>query len=124
MRHHTDLYPVHDMVSDTYRMPKWEENGVVLFFPFFIVVFGLVSMVSILCGIPVWIVVTFCSITTAYGMISDVIHDSFHLRKFFLQRFAFYMRLRRLHLVHHVNMGQNFGILSFLWDRVFGTYKE
>jgi hypothetical protein len=35
----------------------------------------------------------------------------------------FLQRIKRLHLAHHFhNESGNFGITSFLWDRVFATY--
>ena len=38
-------------------------------------------------------------------------------------KFAFLMRMKKLHLAHHYHNEQgNFGITNFLWDRLFATY--
>jgi sterol desaturase/sphingolipid hydroxylase (fatty acid hydroxylase superfamily) len=40
-------------------------------------------------------------------------------------RSAFLQRIKRLHLAHHFHNEQgNFGITSFLWDRMLGSYYE
>lgn len=59
------------------------------------------------------------------GLIHDVVHDSFHVKKHFLSRvIPTYEIMRRYHFIHHVNMKKNFGIYSFVWDRIFQTFKS
>jgi sterol desaturase/sphingolipid hydroxylase (fatty acid hydroxylase superfamily) len=51
-------------------------------------------------------------------------HDSFHIRKTFWHKFPFFQKLIKSHYQHHINMGTNYGIFSFFWDKLFKTYKE
>lgn len=123
MKHHLELYPPGDLISDRYKYPKWYEAGTALFFPFLLCVFVVVAGGLLLLGVPVWTVIVFIAVTCTYGALSDVMHDSFHLRKFWMQRSALYVRYRESHFVHHVNMRANFGIISFTWDRLMGTFR-
>lgn len=45
-----------------------------------------------------------------------------HADHHWMFRGARFRRLRLHHLLHHKHEDQNFGIVSTLWDRVFGTY--
>ncbi|MBI2798044.1 sterol desaturase family protein [Candidatus Saccharibacteria bacterium] len=50
-------------------------------------------------------------------------HKSFHLQRTWLQRFAWYKKLVKLHDIHHY-APVNYGINFFFMDRLFGTYQE
>ena len=52
------------------------------------------------------------------------IHEFCHLQGHWLERFAFFRRIRELHDIHHLSGYGNYGTtpLSLLWDRVFGSY--
>lgn len=59
-----------------------------------------------------------------YGIINDVLHYAFHAPPKYLRSFSSFERARRLHLVHHGDNGSNFGMMSFLCDATFGTFRE
>lgn len=52
------------------------------------------------------------------------VHVHFHLTSSWLQRFNWFLRLQRLHVVHHVDMRKNHAVLMPFWDRVLGTYQS
>jgi sterol desaturase/sphingolipid hydroxylase (fatty acid hydroxylase superfamily) len=58
----------------------------------------------------------------SWGVIS-YLHCRFHVDSHWLQRFAWFRRLRRLHDIHHWQPC-NYGILFFGLDRLFGTLRE
>ena len=58
----------------------------------------------------------------AWGVIS-CLHDAFHVRGHWLERFAWFRRIRRLHDIHHWQPG-NYGILFFWMDAWCGTLRE
>jgi sterol desaturase/sphingolipid hydroxylase (fatty acid hydroxylase superfamily) len=121
MEHHLDLYPVGKLTSDKYLAAKWFHRGPLLFTPPLLVILGAASGLLCLVGAPLWMVGVLGPVLVGYGLVNDYFHDSFHLRKHWLNRYKWYKRLRRLHFLHHHNMTVNYGILSFVWDRVFGT---
>jgi sterol desaturase/sphingolipid hydroxylase (fatty acid hydroxylase superfamily) len=58
----------------------------------------------------------------AWGVIS-YLHDAFHVEGHWLERFAWFHRIRRLHDIHHWQPG-NYGILFFWMDALCGTLRE
>lgn len=52
------------------------------------------------------------------------VHVHFHLTSSWLQRFHWFLRLQRLHVVHHLDMRKNQAVLMPFWDRVLGTYQS
>lgn len=123
MNHHLKQYPASDYYSDEYRDPG-QDNTVwlftLVFSPFVITVLLLTvfRIISMTIGIPVLLEMALI------GWVNNDLHDSFHLRKSFWQRFWFFDRLVKLHYNHHVNMGTNYGIFSFIWDKIFGTFWD
>lgn len=123
MNHHLKQYPLNDFYSDKYRN-SGKDNSVWLFAIAFsplvaILVWSVVSgHVGILFGAMIAIEMAIV------GWLNDSMHDSFHIRKTFWHKFPFFQRLIDLHYQHHVDMGTNYGIFSFYWDKVFKTFKE
>jgi sterol desaturase/sphingolipid hydroxylase (fatty acid hydroxylase superfamily) len=122
--HHVDLYPPGKLVSDSYRSAKWCHRGPVLFTLPLLVILGAACGLLWLLAAPWWTSVVFSGVLVGYGFFNDYVHDSFHLRRHPWVRFAWFRRARKLHLLHHVNTGSNFGIVSFGWDRAFGTLND
>jgi sterol desaturase/sphingolipid hydroxylase (fatty acid hydroxylase superfamily) len=124
MEHHKVLYPPGKLVSDRYKPSKWYHSGPLLFTPplfFLLAVFGGILW---LCHAPIWTLAVFGGSLVGFGLVNDWFHDSFHLRKHGLLRFKWYRQLRVLHYFHHHDMKVNYGIVSFVWDRAFGTHYD
>jgi sterol desaturase/sphingolipid hydroxylase (fatty acid hydroxylase superfamily) len=49
-------------------------------------------------------------------------HKAFHLPHHWLQKYAWFRQLTRLHDIHHYEVA-NYGIVFFFMDKLFGTYK-
>ena len=122
MTHHLALYPVDNLLSDTYRSPG-KDNTVFTFLifaipfiaiPIVLFVYGVIPLVTLILVLAEIIVV---------GWMHDYLHDAFHIRGHFLKRFAYFRQLSDLHFAHHVDMQKNFGIFLFWWDRVFATFR-
>ena len=122
--HHIDLYPPGKLISDEYRnagSSKTTYTFVLAFTPLLLLpimlwLLGGFSLVHALAAIGAMLLV---------GLLNDVVHDSYHVKDHWLSRFIpGYARMRQLHFVHHVNMRRNFGIYSFVWDRIFRTFKQ
>jgi len=52
------------------------------------------------------------------------LHVQYHLRNTWLNRYAWFQRKQRLHLLHHRNMSRNYAVIEFVWDRLLGTFQD
>jgi sterol desaturase/sphingolipid hydroxylase (fatty acid hydroxylase superfamily) len=121
MDHHLTQYPPGKLTSDRYRFPKWYNNGLLLFTPPLLVLMGSAALIVWSLHWPWWMLAVLGTCVATLGFLNDWVHDSFHVRRHPLMHLRTYQKLRRLHFIHHSNMDKNFGIVSFVWDRVFGT---
>lgn len=124
MEHHLLLYPPSDLTSTRYRSARWYHNGVFLYAPAFLLLALLAWALVTLLALPVWIAFTFGATMLGLGVANNWAHDSFHSQNSLLMRLACYRRLRERHHVHHRNMRCNYGIVTSVWDRAFGTLRE
>jgi len=124
MDHHLKQYPPSDLESDKYRSAKWYHTGPFLFTPAFIVIVGGVGLLMYCLHVTPWVTVTFGLTTLAYSLFNDYVHDTFHLKRYPLRRYAWYCNLQRLHFIHHHRMRSNFGIVTLAWDKLFGTFRN
>lgn len=124
MAHHVRLYPPGDLESPEYRSAGSEASTFtfiiaflpVMSIPVLLWYLNVISIVHAIAAIIIMIIV---------GVVSDVIHASFHVTDHWLSRMIpCHARMKELHFVHHRNMRKNFGIYSFLWDRLFKTLKQ
>ncbi len=119
MVHHEQLYPPEAFLSERYLSPPASKSFVLAFLPF---ATSLVWAAFVV--LPPWIAVLVTSETAVIGWVSNYLHDAFHVQGFWLERFHWFRRLRRLHVQHHEDMQTNFGIFSWLWDRLLGTFRD
>lgn len=123
MNHHLIQYPPTNFLSDTYRSAG-KDSTVILFAVAFTPVI-LAIIILTLFGI---FSLTTCTITLvtllAWGFVHDYFHDQFHLTNTFWKQFAFFLKLRSTHYVHHLDMSKNYGIVLFQWDKLFKTYDD
>jgi hypothetical protein len=124
MEHHLELYPPGHLTSDKYKAAKWYHRGPLLFTPPLIIILGAAGGLLWWAGAPHWVVWVLGACLVGFGLVNDYFHDSFHVRKHRLNRYKWYKRLRRIHFVHHHQMGKNFGIFWFGWDQIFGTISD
>lgn len=122
--HHIDLYPPGRLVSDEYR-----DAGSKSTVWTFLLAFSPLMLLPIIfwaTGVIAWFqAAAALTAMIVVGLINDVVHDSFHVVRHPLARFIpRFAALRSRHFVHHHNMKRNFGIFSFTWDRLFGTFKD
>lgn len=124
LEHHLSLYPPGKLVSDRYRQAMWFHRGTLLFTPPLIVILGAACGLLWLVSAPLWLACVLSPVLVGYGLANDYVHDSTHIRKHWLNRFSWYKRVRKLHFIHHRDMTVNYGVITFIWDRVFGTIPK
>ena len=118
MKHHA-LYPPDDFLSHHYREPaglltyaqmlSYSIPGIL----YTASVFALFGFHEFLYSVLVVLV---------YSFVTQYLHNSIHIKGCKLEKFSWFISIRNAHLIHH-KTDHNFGIISFLCDRVFGTFK-
>lgn len=121
MNHHTKQYPPSDFYSDEYRDPG-KDNTVWLFALVFSPIVLTMIALTVTGTVSLFMGLAILAEMGIIGWLNNSLHDSFHLRNSFWDKFPFFEKLRKLHFEHHVDMSKNFGIFSFIWDKIFGTY--
>lgn len=126
MTHHLKLYPPEDFTSDVYRHAGKDST------PKF---FAVAAIPLILTPILLWafgvlalhLAVIVLVVEGTMGFLHDYIHDAFHINNHWMSRVPvlkdIFKKWVDIHYVHHVDMTKNYGIFTFLWDRLIGTYR-
>lgn len=125
MTHHLKLYPPEDYTSDTYRHAG--KDSTPKFFAMAAIPLILTPIVLGFLGIlPIYLVITVLVVEGLMGFLHDYIHDAFHINNHLMTRIPgvkdIFSKWTQLHYLHHVDMGKNYGIFVFHWDRVFRTF--
>ena len=113
--HHT-IYSGSHQVADRYSA---EERSITFTF----VVPYAVVQASALLALPVDMFAVELVSCSVVALAHAYIHVHYHLTQTWLDRFAWFRRLRAYHSIHHENTNANFAVIEPFWDRVFGTYQ-
>lgn len=116
MQHHSMMYPLGHLVSDTYKHPPGFST-VALFAPIFITMAVLHYWL-----LPVYLFVSYLIAISAAAFVNESLHRVLHIRHPWVARFKWFTRLRLKHFRHHVDMETNYGIWHFAYDRLFRTH--
>lgn len=114
--HHYTIYPVSDYLSDEYREPPIEAGQAKYYIP----VLMLMCAPFLLWHWGYFILAVVESL--AVLKLNSVVHDSLHIRGHRMEKYRFFIWLREVHFQHHVDVHTNYGIFSFLTDRIFKTF--
>lgn len=123
MAHHLTLYPPDDFSSEQYRNAGKDDTTRT----FLLLGFPLLLAPSVLAflGIFGWLsAVWITAVVVCVGLLNSYIHDWIHLKAHWFHFVPGSSNLVKKHLVHHQDMGKNFGIFTFFWDKVCRTYKS
>lgn len=141
MIHHLrDYSPLRSMrPSDSYaRATAGRQNvggvGLEWLIPIAVVLAITLALASLLGASALYLAV-FALVSVTWGVLMfSYMHDSMHIRGFWMERARplrrWYRRVRRQHDIHHMlldasgRMNRNYGICFFWFDRLFRTFAE
>lgn len=115
--HHT-LYTHKDFLDTTYRDAEGD-NLLFYYMPF-----ALLSILFAYLFMNIVSFFVFLVILSLFGFGNDIIHTQIHLTNTRLIKYNWFRKLRFLHIQHHKHHDTNYGILSLLFDKVFGTFNN
>ena len=118
--HHEIIYPSDDMFSDEYitAHDSW---------PWLIplVVFGYIPLIMLYRMkklSKLLVIISLIQISIHIKIIS-YIHDSYHVNNHWLNQYEWYVKNKKHHHIHHLD-NKNYGITSYFFDHVFGTFSD
>lgn len=123
MTHHLKLYPSTDFFSEEYRDPG-RDNTVIIFGMASLPILALPIIFYFLGFLSSSLMIIALVEMLFLGWLHNYLHDAFHISNHWLNRFNLFKHWVRLHYQHHVNMQTNFGIFSFILDKLFGTFSN
>lgn len=121
MEHHLSIYPPRAFLSMRY-LPASTAGVASDAWRFAVPALALAAL--LLWALPLLYGVALCLELAAVGFANSYVHDSVHVAGHWLGRFRVYHWWRSRHMVHHVQMDRNFGVVTFVADRVAGTYSR
>lgn len=118
MTHHLVTYPPARVVASGRYASSGADSLALWFAPF-----GVVYTAAVLCsGMPHPVPILAGGAIVA--ALNSVLHDLTHVSGSIVWRWPWLLGIAVRHHAHHFKMGRNFGILSDVWDRAFGTRLE
>lgn len=121
--HHMIQYPATDFFSSAYRSASKDSTIILFMVAFAPIVLGIV-------GLWFWGIISLSTCLVAlsclsfWGLMHNYFHDQFHLTGTFWNKFSFFTKWRHLHFLHHQKMHTNFGIIIFVWDKLFQSFLD
>lgn len=123
MTHHVKLYPPSNFLSETYR-DAGADNGSFVFFPAVALPCLIGGLLLFWAGVDLVTLGGVAMTAIGLGFVHDYFHTAFHLEHTWLNRFKWFQELRRKHLIHHRRVKTNLGVITFVWDKVFRSYRQ
>ena len=124
MNHHLQQYPPSDFTSDIYRSAGADNTVLYFILTFLPIIVAIIASVFFL-GVSIWVCLSIFAGMFSAGILHDKLHDAYHLNQSYWQYLPFFRRLQDLHRIHHQgDMKTNYGIFSFVCDRLFGTFQN
>ncbi len=116
--HHVHAYPPSRYESEEFVAS--EDSNAKFYGP---AIFGPAAAAVLLgYGWAAGFVAAFTGVTAAW--VADYIHTGLHLKGFWMERFALFRELRRLHVFHHKgNFRTNYGVYDFSFDILWGSMR-
>ena len=114
--HHKDYYPITNLLSTKF---KGNNEGIIAYSPpTILLILILYNILNYKLFIQVLI-----QLTIQTG-INEYIHTQIHTRDSHLEKYKWFLELRRLHFIHHnkLNFNYSFGI-DYNMDKLNNTYK-
>jgi sterol desaturase/sphingolipid hydroxylase (fatty acid hydroxylase superfamily) len=120
--HHT-LYSSESFFSETYRSAG-KDNSSFLFGAMSIPLLLLPIVLHLLGTMSLGLMLATLGEMLFLGWLHDYLHDAFHITGHWLNRFALFRKWIGLHIRHHQDTQTNFGIFSFVIDKLFGSFSD
>jgi len=119
MNHHKIYYPVSKLIDK-----KPYKTGYIYNIPDGLLAYGpsLFLILSLLYFL--FDFYTLVSEILLFAFLSDYIHTEIHIDGSWLEKYEWFLKKRKLHLLHHKKFMKNMNIIDHTFDKLKGTYLE
>jgi sterol desaturase/sphingolipid hydroxylase (fatty acid hydroxylase superfamily) len=125
--HHEVNYPADHFYSTTY-LSSGKFSTVYLFLAAGIPLLFLPVLGWLLGFFSFTLMVVLLAEIGSIGLANNYLHDWFHIKNHIAHSIPYFGLLfskwTQLHIIHHKDQSKNFGIFSFMFDKLFKTYQE
>ena len=118
--HHEIKYPYYDFESEKYRISNDNLPWVLtIIFSAYIptVLLYLSNFIDIY--MMFYLLIYF----TLHLLFISYIHDSYHYKDHWLNKYEWYKYNKHCHYIHHLD-DMNYGITNYVFDKIFGTFSD
>ena len=120
---HHELYTPDDFVSETYRDAK-NNDSVFVFVPIITTAIALACIPLWFLFSTWWIYPIIIALGASVGWLNDHMHEAFHIINHPYNKYNYFLKLKHLHLMHHMHPKKNHGIIWFGPDKLFRTFAD
>ena len=117
---HHRLYPPDDYQDAEYRIPT---SGSSKMQDLSYTAPGVVWLLAVWFVAGLLAVLVSAAVILLWARLTQYVHNAFHIRDHWLERYEWFRRWSDLHLVHHEEP-KNFGIITLFLDKVFRTHRN
>ena len=122
MNHHKKYYPISKILDIKPYKTGYTYNisdGMIAYGPSILFIFMIMYFMF---HFNTYLIIVSEIILLAY--ISDYIHTEIHIYGSWLEKYDWFIKKRKLHLIHHKKMNKNINIIDHTLDKVFNSYYE
>jgi len=124
IEHHKVTYPIHKLLDKAPYKTNSEyfyfNRGTVAFMPITIIL-----LYGIYYTLPLTWSIIILPESTALLLLSDYLHQQYHIDGSWLEKYNWFLSKRKYHLLHHNKMTKNFSLggLTYSIDKVLNTFE-
>lgn len=120
---HHSLYTIRDFESEEYRSAG-KDDSVFVFVPIITLAIGLMCLAFWFAFQAWWIYPVILAEGIFIGWLNGKLHECFHIKNHWLNKYSQFKKLKKTHWLHHKYPKMNHGILWFVPDRLFDTFRK
>lgn len=117
--HHETLYSITDFLKPSYQSPPWYNLPFFYYLPL-----SLLIISAMLYFLPLYLAIALTIELCFIGWLNDYLHMVSHISGHWLERYKWFHVLRRRHWQHHLDDSTNFGIFSWINDKLLLSFRE
>ena len=115
--HHTVEFPPYRLINNNHKYDSIIYN----YYLYIVIIIYLFTYLII----NDWYIQTIIYVEgTLYMHFANLLHESYHRDNSFFERFGWFQKKKKLHLLHHIKTTRNFNLFDNTTDKMVNTFKR